>query len=155
MLEFTGQIIFGILFVITFKTLSLFKQKMIMKKLILVVALILGVGVAANAQAKPAEFKFETETYDFGKIPLDKPAVYSFNFTNVGDLPLIISKIETTCGCTVGEYTKTPVKKGEKGFVKVTMTPAGVALPFNKAITVSSNARTTTKVLYVKGESVE
>lgn len=128
---------------------------MIMKKFILVIALVIGFGVTVNAQTKPAEFKFETETHDFGKIPLNKPAVYSFNFTNIGDLPLIISKIETTCGCTVGEYTKTPVKKGEKGFVKVTMTPSGVALPFNKAITVSSNARTTTKVLYVKGESVE
>ena len=126
-----------------------------MKKLILVLSVFIGLGIAVNAQTKPAEFKFVTETHDFGKIPLDKPAVYSFNFTNVGDLPLIITKIETTCGCTVGEYTKTPVKKGEKGFVKVTMTPAGIALPFNKAITVSSNARTTTKVLYVKGESVE
>ncbi len=126
-----------------------------MKKLILMIALVLGVGVGVNAQTKPAEFKFEAETHDFGKIPLNKAAVYIFNFTNTGDLPLIISKIETTCGCTVGEYTKTPVKKGEKGFVKVTMTPAGVALPFNKAITVSSNARTTTKVLYIKGESVE
>ncbi len=126
-----------------------------MKKFILVIALVIGVGVAVNAQTKPAEFKFEAETHDFGKIPLNKPAVYTFNFTNTGDLPLIISKIETTCGCTVGEYTKTPVKKGEKGFVKVTMTPSGIALPFNKAITVTSNARTTTKVLYVKGESVE
>ena len=126
-----------------------------MKKFILVIALVIGVGVAVNAQTKPAEFKFEAETHDFGKIPLNKPAVYTFNFTNTGDLPLIISKIETTCGCTVGEYTKTPVKKGEKGFVKVTMTPSGIALPFNKAITITSNARTTTKVLYVKGESVE
>ena len=139
----------------TFKTVNLFKPKKIMKKFILVIALVIGVGVAVNAQTKPAEFKFEAETHDFGKIPLNKPAVYTFNFTNTGDLPLIISKIETTCGCTVGEYTKTPVKKGEKGFVKVTMTPSGIALPFNKAITVSSNARTTTKVLYIKGESVE
>lgn len=139
----------------TFKTVNLFKPKKIMKKFILVIALVIGVGVAVNAQTKPAEFKFEAETHDFGKIPLNKPAVYTFNFTNTGDLPLIISKIETTSGCTVGEYTKTPVKKGEKGFVKVTMTPSGIALPFNKAITVTSNARTTTKVLYVKGESVE
>ena len=46
-----------------------------MKKLILVIALFLGVVVAANAQAKPAEFKFEAETHDFGKIPLDKPCL--------------------------------------------------------------------------------
>jgi hypothetical protein len=126
-----------------------------MKKLILVVALVLGFGIAVNAQTKPAEFKFETETHDFGKVALNKPVIYTFNFTNVGDAPLIITKVETTCGCTVGEYTQTPVKKGEKGFVKVTLTPAGSPLPFNKAITLTSNARTTTKVLYVKGESIE
>jgi len=126
-----------------------------MKKLILFVAIILGTGIAVNAQTKPAEFKFETETHDFGKVALNKPVVYTFNFTNVGDAPLIITKVETTCGCTVGEYTQTPVKKGEKGFVKVTLTPSGAPLPFNKGITLTSNARTTTKVLYVKGESVE
>lgn len=126
-----------------------------MKKLILLVALTLGIGFAVNAQTKPAEFKFDTETHDFGKVVLNKPVVYTFNFTNVGDAPLIITKVETTCGCTVGEYTQTPVKKGEKGFVKVTLTPAGSPLPFNKAVTLTSNARTTTKVLYVKGESIE
>ncbi|MFI5453536.1 DUF1573 domain-containing protein [Pedobacter sp. UC225_61] len=126
-----------------------------MKKLILLAFLIVGTVVGVNAQTKPAEFKFDTETHDFGKVTLNKPVVYTFNFTNIGDAPLIITKVETTCGCTVGEYTQTPVKKGEKGFVKVTLTPAGSPLPFNKAITLTSNARTTTKVLYIKGESVE
>ncbi|MFD0940913.1 DUF1573 domain-containing protein [Pedobacter boryungensis] len=126
-----------------------------MKKLILLAVLILGISVIVKAQTKPAEFKFETETHDFGKVVLNKPVVYTFNFTNIGDAPLIITKIETTCGCTVGEYTQTPVKKGEKGFVKVTLTPAGSPLPFNKAITLTSNARTSIKVLYVKGESIE
>ncbi len=124
-----------------------------MKRLVLVVALFLGLGFVANAQT-PGEFKFDTETHDFGKVVLNKPVIHIFNFTNVGDAPLIISKVETTCGCTVSEYTQTPVKKGEKGFVKVTLTPAGAALPFNKAITLTSNARQTTKVLYIKGESV-
>lgn len=125
-----------------------------MKNLILLFTLMLGVGFATKAQTKPAEFKFETETHDFGKVVLNKPVTYTFNFTNEGDAPLIISKVETTCGCTVPEYTQTPIKKGEKGFVKVTLTPAGSPLPFNKAITLTSNARTTTKVLYIKGESV-
>ncbi|TKC10687.1 DUF1573 domain-containing protein [Pedobacter polaris] len=125
-----------------------------MKKLILVVALVFGIGIVVNAQTKPAEFKFETETYDFGKIPLNKPSVYTFNFTNTGDAPLIISNVETTCGCTVSEYTKTPVKTGEKGFIKVTITPVGNALPFNKQLTLTSNARQNPKVLIVKGQSV-
>lgn len=125
-----------------------------MKKLFLLLLTVVGLSFAANAQAKPAEFKFDTETHDFGKIKLDQAVSHTFNFVNTGDAPLIISKVEPTCGCTVGEYTQTPVKKGEKGFIKVTVKKSGSPLPFNMAVTVTSNARTTTKVLYIKGETV-
>ncbi|MES2418870.1 MAG: DUF1573 domain-containing protein [Bacteroidota bacterium] len=126
-----------------------------MKKLILLVAFVIGATFYAQAQTKPGEFKFESEVHDFGNIVIGKPVVYTFNFTNTGTAPIIISKVETTCGCTVPEYTKTPVKSGEKGFVKVTLTPSGPALPIVKSITLTSNARTTTKVLIIKGVYVE
>ncbi|SMD03067.1 DUF1573 domain-containing protein [Pedobacter africanus] len=125
-----------------------------MKKLLLLFTLTLGLSVAVNAQSKPAEFKFDKESYDFGKIPLNKPASVEFKFTNIGDQPLIITKVETTCGCTVPEYTQTPIKKGDAGVIKVTYNPTGAALPFSKSITITSNAKTTTKVLYIKGETV-
>jgi hypothetical protein len=125
-----------------------------MKKLIVLLTFVLGVTVTSFAQSKPAEFKFDKESYDFGKIPMTKPVTVDFTFTNVGDEPLILTKVETTCGCTVPKYTQTPVKKGEAGKITVTYTPAGSPLPFSKSITVSSNAKTTTKVLYIKGETV-
>ena len=125
-----------------------------MKKLIVLFTFVLGLSIAAVAQSNPAEFKFEKETHDFGKIPLTKPVSVEFKFTNIGDMPLIITKVETTCGCTVPTYTKTPLKKGESGVISVTYTPAGSPLPFSKSITVTSNAKTTTKVLYIKGETV-
>jgi hypothetical protein len=126
-----------------------------MKKLILLVAFVIGLTVTSQAQTKPGEFKFESEVHDFGNIVIGKPVVYTFNFTNIGDAPIIISKVETTCGCTVPEYSKVPVKSGEKGFVKVTLTPSGAAVPVVKSITLTSNARTTTKVLIIKGVYVE
>ncbi len=126
-----------------------------MKKLFLLLFTVIGLGLTTQAQTKPAEFKFESETHDFGKIKLDQNATYTFNFTNEGEAPLIISKIEPTCGCTIGEYTQTPVKKGEKGFIKVTIKKSGSPLPFNTAVTVTSNARTPVKVLYLKGETVK
>lgn len=124
-----------------------------MKKLILLFTFVLGIGIAAQAQSNPAEFKFAKESHDFGKIPVNKPVSFDFKFTNAGDQPLIISKVETTCGCTVPEYTKTPIKKGESGVIKVTYNPTGAALPFSKSITITSNAKTTVKVLYIKGET--
>lgn len=126
-----------------------------MKKLFLLVAFVVGFTSISLAQAKPGEFKFDSEVHDFGNIVLGKAVVYTFNFTNVGEAPIIISKVETTCGCTVPEYSKVPIKKGEKGFIKVTLTPSGPAVPFVKSITLTSNARTTTKVLLIKGVYVE
>ncbi|RZK48453.1 MAG: DUF1573 domain-containing protein [Pedobacter sp.] len=126
-----------------------------MKKLLLVFAILLGFTYMASAQTKLGEFKFETEAHNFGKIAIGKPVVHTFSFTNVGDEPIIISKVETTCGCTVPEFTSTPVKKGETGTIKVTLTPSGPALPFVKTITVTSNARTPNKVLIIKGVYVE
>ena len=125
-----------------------------MKKLIVLLTFVLGVSVAAIAQNKPAEFKFEKESHDFGKIPLTKPVSVEFKFTNIGDEPLIITKVETTCGCTVPTYTKTPIKKGGAGVISVTYTPAGSPLPFSKSITITSTSKTPTKVLYIKGETV-
>ena len=125
-----------------------------MKKLIVLFTFVLGVSAATFAQSKPAEFKFEKETHDFGKIPMTSPATVEFKFTNVGDQPLILTKVESTCGCTVPDYTKTPIKSGETGTIKVTYTPAGSPLPFSKSVTISSNAKTPVKVLYIKGETV-
>lgn len=132
----------------------MFKTPNKMKKIVLLFTLIIGISVAASAQVKPAEFKFEKETHDFGSIPQNKAATVEFKFTNIGDQPLIISKVESTCGCTVPEYTQTPVKKGGMGTIKVTYNPGSTPLPFSKAITISSNAKTTTKVLYIKGTTV-
>lgn len=126
-----------------------------MKKLLIAIAFIFGVTLATKAQTKPAEFKFEQETHDFGKVVLGKPVSFDYKFTNIGDQPLIITKVEPTCGCTVPKFTNVPIKKGETGTISITYNPAGAAMPFNKAITVSSNAKTPVKVLYFKGENVE
>ncbi|MCX2574176.1 DUF1573 domain-containing protein [Pedobacter sandarakinus] len=125
-----------------------------MKKILVLFAFVLGFGVVANAQSKPAEFKFESETHDFGKIPMGKPVTFDFKYTNVGEEPLIITKAEASCGCTVPKYTTTPIKKGESGVISVTFNAAAGPSAFSKAVTVTSNAKTPIKVLYIKGETI-
>jgi hypothetical protein len=123
-----------------------------MKKLMILLAVVIGfTSLTAMRTANKAEFKFDKETYDFGKIPQGKPVSIDFKFTNVGDEPLIITNVESSCGCTVPKYTSTPVKKGETGVITVTYNAAAV-MPFNKAVTVKSNAKTPVKYLYIKGE---
>ncbi|HEY0899246.1 MAG TPA: DUF1573 domain-containing protein [Sphingobacteriaceae bacterium] len=125
-----------------------------MKKLMILCAVLIGfTTMTAMRAADKAEFKFDKETHDFGKIPQGKPVSIDFKFTNVGDEPLIITNVESSCGCTVPKYTSTPVKKGESGVITVTYNAAS-AMAFNKAVTVKSNAKTPVKYLYIKGEVV-
>jgi hypothetical protein len=125
-----------------------------MKKILLVCAVIIGFAFTASAQDnQKAEFKFNEEKHDFGKIPQGTPVTTVFEFTNIGTEPLILTEVRPTCGCTIADYTKTPVKAGDKGLIKITYN-AAVAAPFNKTIVVTSNAKTPVKNLNIVGEVI-
>src|ERR1700733_8679675 len=128
-----------------------------MKKILMICAVILGftfVARTASAQdSQKAEFKFNEEKHDFGKIPQGTPVTTVFTFTNVGQDPLIITDVRPTCGCTIADFTKTPVKAGETGSIKITYN-AAFAAPFTKTIVVTSNASTPVKNLIIVGEVV-
>jgi len=125
-----------------------------MKKIILICAVFLGFAFNASAQDnQKAEFKFNEEKHDFGKIPQGTPVTTVFTFVNTGVEPLILAEVRPTCGCTIADYTKTPVKKGETGKITITYNAAVVA-PFTKAIVVTSNAKTPQKYLTIIGEVV-
>src|SRR5580698_9508792 len=125
-----------------------------MKKILMICAVILGFAFTASAQSdQKAEFKFNEEKHDFGKIPQGTPVTTVFEFTNIGTEPLILTDVKPTCGCTIADYTKTPVKSGEKGLIKITYNAAAAA-PFNKTIVVKSNAKTPEKYLNIVGEVI-
>src|ERR1700756_2186253 len=125
-----------------------------MKKLMIICAVMFGFALTASAQDnEKAEFKFNEEKHDFGKIPQGIPVTTVFEFTNIGKEPLILSDVKPTCGCTIADFTKTPVKSGDKGIIKITYNAAALA-PFNKTIVVTSNAKTPTKYLNIVGEVV-
>ncbi|RVU02485.1 DUF1573 domain-containing protein [Mucilaginibacter limnophilus] len=124
-----------------------------MKKLLLICAVVLAFAFTASAQDTKPEFKFNEEKHDFGKIPQGTPVTTVFTFTNVGVEPLIIADVRPTCGCTVADFTKTPVKKGDSGTIKITYN-AAAASPFSKTIVVTSNAKTPQKNLIIVGEVV-
>ena len=125
-----------------------------MKKILMICAVVLGFAFTATAQdSQKPEFKFNEEKHDFGKIPQGTPVTTVFEFTNVGKEPLILTEVRPTCGCTIADYTKTPVKSGTKGTIKITYN-AAAAQPFNKTIVVKSNAVTPEKYLNIIGEVV-
>lgn len=96
------------------------------------------------------EFKFDKETHDYGTLAFNKPASFEFSFTNVGDAPIILLEVAPSCGCSVADFSKTPVKPGESGKIKVTYN-AAVKGPFTKSFVVKSNTKTPIKTLTIKG----
>ncbi len=79
--------------------------------------------------------KFTSETIDLGKIKQGIPAVATFVVTNVGKEPLIIEQANPTCGCTMGDYTKSPIAPGKTGTITATYN-AAAASHFDKHLTV-------------------
>lgn len=124
-----------------------------MKKL--VVLLFVGmIGFAVSAQDKVAKIEFKTETIDYGTIEKGANGVRVFEFTNTGDAPLIITKVKSSCGCTVPSWPKDPIMPGESGKIEVKYDTNRV-MPIRKTITVTSNAETPTVALKIKGTVVD
>lgn len=79
--------------------------------------------------------KFASETIDLGKVKQGVPATATFVITNVGTEPLIIEQANPTCGCTMGDYTKSPIAPGKTGTITATYN-AAAANHFDKHLTV-------------------
>ena len=127
-----------------------------MKKIV-VMTLLLICGMTAALAQKPAEIKFDKLTHDFGSFSEKNPVVTcTFTYTNVGESPLIINQAVASCGCTVPEYTKTPIQPSKKKKIKVTYNGTG-KFPghFKKSITVRTNGAVEMTRLYIEGEMTE
>lgn len=96
------------------------------------------------------EFKFELETIDYGKISKGSDGARTFVFTNIGDAPIIIENIQSSCGCTVPEKPEKPIMPGEKGEIKVSY-DTNKPGRFNKQIIIFSNAKQKRKIVRIKG----
>ena len=107
-----------------------------MRKILFIAVLLMSFG--AFAQAK-IEFKDKDNTIDYGSVYKDTDSgIRTFEFTNTGDAPLIITNVQSTCGCTVPTKPKDPIMPGKMGKidVKYNMNPGTI----RKTITVESNA---------------
>lgn len=111
-----------------------------MKKVLSVLAAMLfSVGLIFAASGPKFKFKKANLTHDFGVVKMNAPAEVYFEFTNTGDKPLVITNVQSSCGCTTPEYSKKPVPPGKSDKIKVGYKTDKVG-PINRSITVNSNA---------------
>lgn len=107
------------------------------------------------AIAQKAVITFEEKTFDFGKVnEEDGKITHVFDFVNKGNSPLVINRVQASCGCTTPTWTKEPIEPGKKGSISVTYNPQGRPGAFTKSITVYSNASEDQFILTIHGEVI-
>jgi hypothetical protein len=133
-----------------------------MKKIIVALGFLIGMALVGkmNAQApsvtpdptnpNAADIVFETEFIDYGTIEHNADGNREFKFKNTGKEPLIISNCTGSCGCTVPTWPHEPIKPGETSSIKVHYATDRIG-PFDKTVTVTSNAKSASKVLKIHG----
>ncbi|PIB29744.1 hypothetical protein BFP78_15310 [Gaetbulibacter sp. 5U11] len=124
-----------------------------MKKLFTILFIGL-ISLSMNAQDKVAKIEFKDTTINYGTINKGDNGVRTFEFTNTGDAPLIITKVSSSCGCTVPKKPEEPIMPGQTGEIEVKYDTQRV-MPIRKTITVLSNAETPTVSLKIKGEVID
>jgi hypothetical protein len=132
-----------------------------MKNYIFSLILVVLTGLTLKAQdvtqsAQPVnpnapEIVFEKTVHDYGTIVQGGDGTCEFKFTNTGKEPLILSRPQSSCGCTVPTWPQEPILPGKSDVIKVTYNTNNVGM-INKTVTVTSNAKTSKVVLQIKGQ---
>lgn len=117
-----------------------------MKSFLLLLAFLVAVPAAA-------QLRFEPKTAHVGTISEDDaPREVTFRFVNDSDTPVVIKRVETTCGCTKPRYSKAPVLPGAKGTLSVFFNPKGQPGTLNRSVYVHTSASATPVKLTLTGE---
>ena len=124
-----------------------------MKKLL--VAILALSSLSSFAQKKADDIaKLNVETYDLGKVKQNVPATATFIVTNVGKEDLLIDEAKPTCGCTISDYTKSPIAPGKTGVIHATYNAANLG-HIDKTLTIKFNGVDDIKSIKLTGEVLE
>lgn len=107
--------------------------------------------------ARGAELTLMENTYNFGNVPRKGgDLVREFPFTNTGDIPLVVMRIETSCSCIKASFSKRPIAPGASGVIRITYEPhKGQAGNFSKMVLIYSNSSSGRKSICVQGNSID
>ncbi len=94
--------------------------------------------------------EFNTTDHDFGTVGEGQKVSYTYAVKNTGQAPLIIQNAQPSCGCTVPDWTKSPIPVGGTGFVKAEFDTHGKVGIQNKTITVTANTWPKTTMIKFK-----
>lgn len=94
----------------------------------------------AEEKANQTSYEFDKLIHDFGDVKADTDNACRFKITNTGKKPLIIQKVEASCGCTTPRKPEHPIAPGQSDYMEVNFHPnSGQLNEIIKTVTVTSN----------------
>lgn len=100
--------------------------------------------------------QFDRTVHDFGTVGIkDGPQSCVFNVTNVGEEPLTILSVISSCGCTSVRWTRTSLEKGASGTIEASYSNDEGPFPFDKTLTVYLDGIRKPVVLHLRGTVVQ
>lgn len=112
-------------------------------------------GIDKARLEKMPKISFDKTVYDFGNVMQGESLGCVFNYTNIGKSNLIISSADASCGCTVPDYTKTPIKPGEQGVVKIKFNTENKKGEVTNTVKVYGNTYPSYTVLTIKANVIK
>lgn len=99
---------------------------------------------------------FDKMEHDYGDVLVtDKDLECTFTVKNISDKPIAIHSVITSCGCAEPFWTKSPLKPGECGKIKIIYNNDQGPYPFMKNITVYISGLKKPVMLKIKGKAYE
>ncbi|MFR9603038.1 MAG: DUF1573 domain-containing protein [Rikenellaceae bacterium] len=118
-----------------------------MTRILLIIGLLFGYG-GAFAQS----IKFSEPQWDFGTIKEDGGVVsHIFEFVNSGDKPIVITNVQTTCGCTTPEYSKRPIVPNATSTIEIKYDPLYRPGSFARDISIYTSADSEPVIVKIRG----
>ena len=101
-------------------------------------------------EATKTTMSFNKLKIDFGKIKEDTENPATFIVTNTGKNPLIIDRVDVSCGCTTAKKPEKPILPGKSDKIEVVFHPkVGQLDTQEKTVTVTANTDPSIVVLKI------
>lgn len=91
------------------------------------------------SEDKQPKMVFDQPLVYLGRVTQGDSISYTFHFRNKGNIPLQITSVNASCGCTTPKWSKELVQPGKKGFIKVTFDSHGKEGKVQKTVTAYAN----------------
>jgi hypothetical protein len=94
---------------------------------------------------------FNEIEHDYGNVKANSDNKTNFIVTNTGDKPLIIEKVDASCGCTTPKKPEKPILPGQSDVIEVIFHPKeGQLNEQKKTVTVTANTEPRLTLLTIK-----